>query len=101
MNNNQLQLNDHTLDMEDARKKGIWSIVLAIMGLCCGVTAFVGLGLAISGLKRDRGNILCKVGLGLSAAVIVINIVSALYLNAHPELVNSYMGTPDGLSTVQ
>lgn len=75
---------------EKAKKLGIWGIVLAITSCCCGITAFVGLGLSISGLKKNKNSTICIIALILNILAIVANISSAVYMQNHPEMLQQY-----------
>jgi len=78
-------------ESEKAKKLGIWGIVLAITSCCCGITAFIGLGLSISGLKKNKNSTLCIIALILNILAIVANISSAIYVQNHPEMTQQYM----------
>jgi len=59
---------------------GVCSVICGMFGFLFPLPAFFGLGMAIYGLTRDRRDILCYVGLCLSAAMLAFNLVSLVQL---------------------
>lgn len=78
-----------------AKTLGIWSIVLSVISpCCCGITALVGLALAISGLAKSKGNILCIIALILSALALVFYAIYFFNVGQmvnDPEFMEQYM----------
>lgn len=72
-----MMLDDSAEQSHKATTQGVWSIVVGIFSCCCccffPITALVGLGLAISGLKKDKHN-------GASIAGLIINIIGVAIL---------------------
>ena len=65
------------LDAKKANSYGIWSIVCStLLCCCCGVGPIIGLILSLVGLKKQKGNAVCIVGLVISALLIVYNVIS-------------------------
>lgn len=67
---------------------GVVSILGAVppLGCCCyGVSALIGLIVGLVGLKKDKGNPLCIVGVILCASCIAYWIYSIVYTINHPE----------------
>lgn len=81
-----MMVDDSAAEKAKAKKQGVWAIVLSIISFCCcPFLSFVGLGLSISGLKKDKGNGACIVGLVLSILGILLMVVSVANNLAHPE----------------
>ena len=70
--------------MEDQSKKsantlGIISIVASVLGCCCcGIPSIAGIVMSAIGLSKNKGNILCVIGLVLSILTFVGYIVYIL-----------------------
>ena len=87
-----VMVDDSAADKAAAKKQGIWSIVLGIISFCCcPLLGFVGLGLAISGLKKDKGNGACIAGLIVSIIGILMLVVNVANNLAHPEQMQNFM----------
>ena len=66
---------------------GVLSIVLGVLGYCCSIfTAIPALILGLIGLKKQRGNIACILGISLSAIFIIYFIYMIVNFILHPEL---------------
>ena len=87
-----MMVDDSAQEKAKAKKQGVWSIVLgAISFCCCPILAFIGLGLSISGLKKDKGNGACIVGL-IFSILGILGICYNIYNNlAHPEIMQNAM----------
>ena len=78
-------------DEAKAKTLGIWALVMAILSCCCGITSFVGLGLAITGLKKNKNSTICIIALILNILAVVAIIYNAVNYAMHPELLQQQM----------
>lgn len=64
-------------DAKKANSLGIWSIVCSLLlCCCCGIGPIIGLILSLCGLKKQKGNVLCIIGLVISGLLLAYWAVS-------------------------
>lgn len=63
---------------------GVASILCALCSFFCMLTVFAGIGLGIAGVARRRSDILSWVGIVLSVAFLIYNIVTLVQVCSNP-----------------
>ena len=69
---------------------GVCSILCGLFSFFMPLPALVGIGLALCGLKRDRRDKLCYIGLCVSCALLAFNLVKLVQVCSSDELAALY-----------
>lgn len=75
---------------------GVCSIICALCSFFCVVPAVFGIVMAVVGLLRNRRDVLCYIGLCLSAAFLAYGLVTMIQVCSSPELQALYSGVVSG-----
>lgn len=65
---------------------GVCSVLCGLFSFIFPLPAFFGIGMALYGIRRNRKDILCYIGLCLSAAMLAYSLTSLVQLCGSPEM---------------